>query len=179
MLSASIRAASHITLRGQVRMAGGSGPASLARPSIRWPNCCGPETEVFFGLQGASPVDSGRSAEVCFVAWTINSARRRLAWRATGGGQVRVHFTADDLARTRFSEAPAPLVETWLAMVELRRAGVGHGRARTRLWLREAQRAFPPTARPLLDLLGPRGPWPGFIDSRAPDVAGALESVGL
>ncbi len=90
---------------------------------------------------------------------------------------MRVHFTADDLARTRFSEAPAPLVETWLAMVELRRAGVGHGRMRTRLWLREAQQAFPPTARPLLDLLGPRGPWPGFIDSMAPDLAEALDFV--
>src|SRR5260370_14367067 len=136
MLSASIRAASHITLRGSVSMAGGSRPASLSRPSIRWPNCCGPETEVFFCLQGASPVDSGRSAEVCFLAWTINSARRRLAWRATRGGQVRGHFTADDLARTRLSEAPAPLVEAKLPMGEPPRPGDRHGLARTRVWLR-------------------------------------------
>jgi hypothetical protein len=36
---------------------------------------------------------------------------------------VRVNFTADDLARTRFSADPAPLVETAMALVELRRAG--------------------------------------------------------
>jgi hypothetical protein len=40
---------------------------------------------------------------------------------------VRVNFTADDLARTRFSAAPAPLVETGLAMVELRHAGMAGG----------------------------------------------------
>ena len=90
---------------------------------------------------------------------------------------VRVNFTADDLARTRFSAAPAPLVETWLALVELRRAGVDRRRMRTRPWLREAAQAFPPTARPLLDLFGTRPPWPDFVDSLAPDLTEALDFV--
>jgi DNA-binding transcriptional ArsR family regulator len=90
---------------------------------------------------------------------------------------VRVNFTADDLAHTRFSAAPAPLVETGLALVELRRAAVAPVRARASLWMREARRAFPPTARPLLDLFGPHPPWPDFIDSAAPDLAEALEFV--
>jgi DNA-binding transcriptional ArsR family regulator len=90
---------------------------------------------------------------------------------------VRVNFTADDLARTRFSAAPAPLVETGLAMIELRRAGVARARVRTRPWLREARPAFPRTARPLLDLLGPRGPWPDFMDSPATDLEEGLEIV--
>lgn len=90
---------------------------------------------------------------------------------------VRVNFTADDLARTRFSAAPAPLVETGLALVELRRAAVARHRAQASAWVREACRAFPATARPLLDLLGPRGPWPDFMYSAAPDLAEALDCV--
>ena len=86
---------------------------------------------------------------------------------------VRVKFTADDLARTRFSAAPAPLVETGLALTELRRAGP----RRARRWLREARRAFPHTARPLLELFGPRGPWPTFTESSAADLDEALEFV--
>jgi DNA-binding transcriptional ArsR family regulator len=86
---------------------------------------------------------------------------------------VRVNFTADDLARTRFSAAPAPLVETGLALAELRRTG----HRRTRRWLREAQRAFPPTARPLLELFGPRAPWPTFTESAATDLEEGLEFV--
>ena len=86
---------------------------------------------------------------------------------------VRVNFTADDLARTRFSAAPAPLVETGLALTELRRVGP----RRARPWLREALRAFPPAARPLLDLFGPRGPWPTFTESSATDLDEALDFV--
>ncbi len=90
---------------------------------------------------------------------------------------VRVNFTADDLARTRFSAAPAPLMETELAWLELRRAGLPRGRARPRPWLREARRMLPATARPLLDVLGPRPPWPTFFDSPASDLDEALDFV--
>ena len=90
---------------------------------------------------------------------------------------VRVNFTADDLARTRFSAAPAPLMETALAWVELRRAGLPRGRARPRPWLREARQLFPATARPMLDVLGPHPPWPSFFDSPAPDLDEALDVV--
>ncbi len=90
---------------------------------------------------------------------------------------MRINFTPDDLARTRFSAGPAPLLETALAVVELRRASVARSRAQTRPWLDQALRAFPPTARPLLDLLGPRGPWPDFMNSVTPDLDEALEAI--
>ncbi len=90
---------------------------------------------------------------------------------------VRVNFTPDDVARTRFSLAQAPLAETVLAMVELRRMAAARGLGRTSQWVREARRAFPATARPLLDLLGPRAPWPDFLDSFSPDLADGLEEV--
>ena len=84
---------------------------------------------------------------------------------------VRVNFTADDLARTRFSAAPPPLVETGLALAELRRP------RRPRPWLHQARRAFPATARPLLDLAAPRGPWPVFTEPPATDLNEALDMV--
>jgi DNA-binding transcriptional ArsR family regulator len=90
---------------------------------------------------------------------------------------VRVNFTPDDVARTRFTVAPAPLVETALAMVGLRRAASTRGHVGSGSWVLEARRAFPATARPLLDLLGPRPPWPDFFDSAAPDIEQALEEV--
>jgi DNA-binding transcriptional ArsR family regulator len=90
---------------------------------------------------------------------------------------ARVKFSADDLARTRFSAAPAPLLETEMAMMELRRAGLARRRAHARPWLREARRAFPPTARPLLDVYGPYPPWPTFYDSPVPDLDEALDFV--
>jgi DNA-binding transcriptional ArsR family regulator len=88
---------------------------------------------------------------------------------------VRVNFTADDLARTRFSTVPAPLVETGLALAELRRGGPRRSRGRT--WLHQARRAFPPTARPLLDLASPHGPWPAFTGPPVPDLEEALDIV--
>jgi DNA-binding transcriptional ArsR family regulator len=90
---------------------------------------------------------------------------------------VRVNFTPDDVARTRFTVAPAPLVETALALVGLRRAARARGHVGIGSWVIEARRAFPATARPLLDLLGPRPPWPDFFDSAAPDIEQALEEV--
>jgi DNA-binding transcriptional ArsR family regulator len=90
---------------------------------------------------------------------------------------VRVNFTPDDVARTRFGLAPVPLTETALAMVALRRAAVAPGRGRTSPWIREARLAFPTTARPLFDLLGPVGPWPDFFDSVSPDIEEGLEEL--
>ena len=90
---------------------------------------------------------------------------------------VRVNFTADDLARTRFGAAPSPLIETGLALVELRRASVTPGRPAARRWQREVRRAFPVTARPLLDLFGPNPPWPAFADSPAAGLEEGLEFV--
>src|SRR3984885_14885714 len=50
---------------------------------------------------------------------------------------VRVNFTPDDVARTRFTVAPAPLIETALAMVGLRRAASTRVHVGTSSWVIE------------------------------------------
>jgi DNA-binding MarR family transcriptional regulator len=92
---------------------------------------------------------------------------------------VRVNFTPGDVARTRFDLAPAPMPETVMALIELRRAAASGWRDRGRAapWLREARRAFPVTARPLLDLYGPQGPWPDIFDRFTPDLLEAIEEL--
>jgi DNA-binding transcriptional ArsR family regulator len=89
----------------------------------------------------------------------------------------RLDFTPNDVARTRFCAAPAPLSETVVQMVELRRAATARGRGRRTKRLDDALRAFPPTARPLLDLLGPSFPWPDFLGRVAPGLEESLEEV--
>jgi hypothetical protein len=90
---------------------------------------------------------------------------------------ARFNFTSDDVARTRFSPAAAPVLETMLVMAELRGLAAAPGRRRADERLRQAQAAFPATARPLLDLLRPCMPWPDFLDSFAPDLKEGLEEV--
>ncbi len=92
---------------------------------------------------------------------------------------VRVNFTPGDVARTRFTVTPAPMLETVEALIELRRAAASGWRDRGRAapWLREARRAFPATARPLLDLIGPQGPWPGIFDRFTPNLLEGLEEL--
>jgi DNA-binding transcriptional ArsR family regulator len=90
---------------------------------------------------------------------------------------ARVNFTPDDVARTRISAGPAPLMETELTMLALRRAAASRRGACAAPWLLEAMRTFPPTARPLLDLVGPRGPSPNFLDCVSPDLQQGLEEI--
>jgi DNA-binding transcriptional ArsR family regulator len=92
---------------------------------------------------------------------------------------VRVNFTPGDVARTRFTLTPAPMMETTETLIELRRAAASGWRDRGRAapWLREARRVFPATARPLLDLIGPHGPWPGIFDKFTPDLLEGLEEL--
>jgi DNA-binding transcriptional ArsR family regulator len=91
---------------------------------------------------------------------------------------IRFNFTPEDVARSRFALTQAPLADTIVAFIELRRAAAAgwHGRGISP-WLREARRTFPATARPLLDLLGPRPPWPDLFDSFTSDLAEGLEEV--
>jgi hypothetical protein len=95
----------------------------------------------------------------------------------TEASLARVVFTADDVARTRFSPDPAPLIETTMALAELRRTAASRAPGRVIPWLREAHLAFPASARPLLDLIGPRGPWLFFANSVTPDIDEALETL--
>jgi DNA-binding transcriptional ArsR family regulator len=92
---------------------------------------------------------------------------------------VRVNFTPGDVARTRFTLTPAPMLDTTEALIELRRAAASGWRHRGRAvpWLRQARLAFPATARPLLDLFGPQGPWPDIFDRLTPDLREGLEEV--
>jgi DNA-binding transcriptional ArsR family regulator len=92
---------------------------------------------------------------------------------------ARVNFTPGDVARTRFTVTPAPMLETVVALIELRRAAAPGRRDRGRAapWLRAARRAFPATARPLLDLIGPQGPWPDLFDRFTPSLPEGLEEV--
>jgi len=93
---------------------------------------------------------------------------------------VRVNFTADDVARTRFTLIQSPLVETMLAFAALRRVASadGGGASQASPWMDEARRAFPATARPLFDLLGARAEsWPHLFEKYTPDLGEGLEQV--
>ena len=82
---------------------------------------------------------------------------------------ARVLASAQDLARMRFAAAPAPLMETGLAIADLQRRPRN---ARPR-WAA----AFPDTARPLLDLIPAKGFGPQFLDPMAVDLDEAVAMV--
>jgi DNA-binding transcriptional ArsR family regulator len=63
---------------------------------------------------------------------------------------MRIHFTVEDLGRTRFLAEPAPLMELKLALVMLRRRDAAPG---FHQWRRAALARFPESARPLWDLV--------------------------
>src|SRR5215472_19031358 len=84
---------------------------------------------------------------------------------------TRVLLTTDDLAHIRFGESPAPLVETVMGMVVLRRqlpVAVGS---------RWPGRDVPATARPLWDLIPLCGYWPEFLDPVVGDLETGLDQV--
>jgi DNA-binding transcriptional ArsR family regulator len=99
-----------------------------------------------------------------------------LAGRGAGGREpgTVVRFERDDLARVRFSAAPAPLVETVLGFAELRHLGRRPGLDG---WVSQAWQAFPAAARPLRDLIPASGPWPEFLDPAVADLDEGLEIV--
>jgi hypothetical protein len=68
----------------------------------------------------------------------------------SGLQMIRIHFTAEDLARTRFLSEPAPLMELKLALVALHRRDAA---LRFSRWRRAALNRFPESARPLWDLV--------------------------
>ncbi|MGZ3143814.1 winged helix-turn-helix transcriptional regulator [Lentzea chajnantorensis] len=66
---------------------------------------------------------------------------------------LRIRFTAEDLLRTRFLPAPAPLVELSLAAGAL----CGNGRGLLGPWVARTRRALPREALPLLELVSDAG----------------------
>jgi DNA-binding transcriptional ArsR family regulator len=93
---------------------------------------------------------------------------------------LRLHFTPEDLVKTRFAEAPAPLLETALAVAALRRpAGLRHLRGNLTGVRRDgaALRPFPVRARLLLDLIPPTAYSPAFLDPPRIDLEEGLDLV--
>ena len=87
---------------------------------------------------------------------------------------MRVRFSPKDLLLTRFGEAPAPLVEVSAGLLELRLRRSAMAPTR---WAARARRAFPATARPLLDLIPATLPSPSFVDPPVPDLDEGLALV--
>ena len=85
---------------------------------------------------------------------------------------LRVHFTADDLLRTRFAPTPAPLMELALAVAALQRQDpVFAG------WRSTNLAALPRAARPLLQLVPPTGAGPRFLDPVSDGLDDGLAAV--
>jgi len=111
----------------------------------------------------------------------LGLAKRPRRAVARPAGEVllsRVRFSPDDLLLTRFGEAPGPLVEVLAGLIELRcRTPATVPRALPARWAVRARRAFPATARPLLDLIPLALPCPSFVAPPAPDLDEGLEMV--
>jgi DNA-binding transcriptional ArsR family regulator len=130
-------------------------------------------------VAGTQAINSGLAEKLRHPA--TGGASERTAGQAAAGGVAggagpgpltRIRFSRDDLLLTRFAEAPAPLVEVAAGLLEMRRKPAGPSR-----WAARARRAFPATARPLLDLVPPVLPSPCFLDPPVPDLEEGLEIV--
>lgn len=121
------------------------------------------------GFPGYDATVAGAQASYSEVA----ERPQRAATGEPGAGPLtRIRFSRDDLLLTRFAEAPAPLVEVSAGLLEMRRRATAPGR-----WAVRARRAFPATARPLLDLIPPSLPSPCFVEPPVPDLDEGLEIV--
>lgn len=74
---------------------------------------------------------------------------------------LRLHFTAEDLLDTAFATAPAPLLETSLAVAQLQRRDGGGPAER---WRQTHRQALPRVACALLELIQPSGDTAEFLD---------------
>ncbi|TWV55695.1 helix-turn-helix transcriptional regulator [Streptomyces misionensis] len=83
----------------------------------------------------------------------------------------RVHFTVEDLARTRIAAQPNPLCELVLAVRKLKYAD--HP-VRLSAWRRDVARRLRPEARMVLDLVPRSGIMPGFL---APPGTGTADEL--
>lgn len=85
---------------------------------------------------------------------------------------LRIHLTAQDLLRTRFASHPAPLIEVGLALAAMRQQDPLFA-----IWRRRAAAGFPPSARPLLELVPASATGPLFLDPVSVSLAEGLELV--
>ncbi|MGW2115603.1 ArsR/SmtB family transcription factor [Streptomyces zhihengii] len=88
---------------------------------------------------------------------------------------LRIHFTAEDLARTRLADGLRPMLELDIAVRLLQE---GSHPTRFGPWRRESFRRLSPGARGLFDLIPPTGWTVGFLDHATADTMDeALERV--
>jgi DNA-binding transcriptional ArsR family regulator len=85
---------------------------------------------------------------------------------------LRVQFSAEDLLRTRFATAPAPLLELALGLATLQR-----GEATFDGWRRQVDAQLPRSARRLLQLVPPSGAGPMFLDPISDGIDDGLDAV--
>jgi DNA-binding transcriptional ArsR family regulator len=85
---------------------------------------------------------------------------------------LRVQFSAQDLLRTRFATAPAPLLELGLGLATLQR-----GEAIFDGWRRQVDGQLPRSARRLLQLIPLSGAGPMFIDPVSDGLDDGLDAV--
>lgn len=85
---------------------------------------------------------------------------------------LRVQFTAEDLLRTRFASAPAPLMELGLALTTLQRRDLMFD-----TWRRATWPNLPKPARPLLELMPRGGAGAQFLDPISDGLDDGLDAV--
>ncbi|MCU4748354.1 MULTISPECIES: ArsR/SmtB family transcription factor [Streptomyces] len=83
---------------------------------------------------------------------------------------LRIHFTAEDLGRTRMAGGPLPMWETVLSLHRLQR---GDGGPLLKQWRRSVCPGLPRAWKPLAALVPPQGYFPDFLTppQAAPDEA--------
>ncbi|MFC5745923.1 ArsR/SmtB family transcription factor [Actinomadura rugatobispora] len=89
---------------------------------------------------------------------------------------LRIHFTGEDLGRTRLATGPEPM---WELLLSLHKLADREGRLIFDGWRRNVLAALPPCTRWLLHLAPPIGYSPDFLTpaEQAPDVGTGLELV--
>ncbi|MFD5701225.1 ArsR/SmtB family transcription factor, partial [Streptomyces lasiicapitis] len=88
---------------------------------------------------------------------------------------LRIHFTGEDLGRTRMAPGPLPAWETVLSLHRLQR---GDGGPQYGRWRRSVRGELPRAFSPLASLVPPRGYFPDFLTPAAP-AAGLDEALDL
>ncbi|WP_246095546.1 ArsR family transcriptional regulator [Streptomyces roseicoloratus] len=94
----------------------------------------------------------------------------------TRGTALRVHVTADDLARVRFAPRPAPLQELHAALTTALAPLPGPPSALLRPWRARVLRSLPAAAEPLAALV-PAGRPPSFLDVLGDTLPDAFERI--
>ena len=75
--------------------------------------------------RGSTRYDATVAGKQAILSDLAERPRRAGPESAAEGQLMRVRFTTDDLLRTHFGEAPAPLAEVSAGMLELRRPSAG------------------------------------------------------